>query len=54
MGCPGSQVSARALSQSSDFASGKSAREAYCKIKKKPQRNTYRGFFPHMWSLGHA
>ena len=25
----------------------KSAREAYCKSQKKPQRNTYRGFFHH-------
>ena len=32
----------------------KSAREAYCKIQKKPQRNTYRGFFPMSTGLGQA
>ena len=43
-------VSIGALSQSSDSPAAKSAREAYCKSQKKPQRNTYRGFSHQMIS----
>jgi hypothetical protein len=47
MGCPASEVSACALSQSSDLASGKMSGGGVLQIQKKPQRNTYRGFFHH-------
>ena len=45
---PARQVSACALSQSSDFAIGKKCEGGKCKSQKKPQRSTYRGFFPLM------
>ena len=43
---PASEVSACALSQSSDFASGKKCEGGVLQTQKKPRRNTYRGFFP--------
>ena len=39
-------VSIGALSQSSDFDSGKKCEGGVLQIQKKPRRNTYRGFFP--------
>ena len=44
---PASEVSACALSQSSDFASDKKCEGGVLQIQKKPQRNTDRGFFHH-------
>ena len=45
-------VSIGALSQSSDFASGKKCEGGELQVQKKPQRNTYRGFFPMSTGLG--
>ena len=51
---PASEISVCALSQSSDFASGKKCEGGVLQIQKKPQRNTYRGFFPMSIGLGQS
>ena len=53
-GAPASEVSACALSRSSDFASGKKCEGGVLQIQKKPRRNTYRGFFPMSMRPGPA